>query len=257
MNQGNQNEFLLEENFCLKFELDSLADHLLLNRHERWVHGYMNKYGEELHLKRYEFAQQFAENKKVLDIAGGCGYGTFLLAKKAEHVTSLDLDQNAVRYAEHRYMSKKITRIVGNAENFQFANQFETIVSFETIEHLPNYEAFLMCVHNALVNGGQFIVSTPIVSKTTKENINPFHVIEWSLTDFKNLLAKHFEISDIYMQNIAKKREVVDGFWKKVMFKLKLLSVPKFDSNILPIDQVFNEKEVYSGFQVIVCKKTI
>ena len=48
---------------------------------ERMIPTEMNgTYFEHIH--RYAFAQEFTDNKIVLDIASGEGYGSFVLAKK-------------------------------------------------------------------------------------------------------------------------------------------------------------------------------
>ena len=45
------------------------------------------------HLHRYAYATQFVKNKRVLDLASGEGYGSYLLAKTAKSVTGIDIDE--------------------------------------------------------------------------------------------------------------------------------------------------------------------
>ncbi|MNK33144.1 putative S-adenosylmethionine-dependent methyltransferase [compost metagenome] len=248
---------IIEENFCLKFELDSLADHLLFGKHERWVHGFMNKYGDELHLKRYEFAQKFVSGKRVLDIAGGSGYGTYYLAKNGNPVEihSVDLSEDSVRYANHRYPDEKITRFVDNAETYENKEYYDVVVSFETIEHLPGYAAFLERVFASLKPGGKLIISTPVTAVTSTNNINEFHVIEWSFNDFQELIKKHFKIEEVYLQNIALNSQIVNSFVKKVRHKFNPGKFFTYDPSLKPFRNTIDLKNIHTGFQVLVCTK--
>lgn len=248
---------IIEENFCLKFELDSLADHLLFGEHERWVHGFMNKYGDELHLKRYEFASKHIAEKRILDIAGGSGFGTYYLAKNGNpiEIHSVDLNADSVRYANHRYPHDKITRFIDNAETYENKNYYDVVVSFETIEHLSNYHSFLNNITNSLKPGGILIISTPISQVTSTNNINKFHVIEWSFSDFQELIQQHFRIDRVYTQNITMKSQVVDSFIKKVQYKLNPKKFQIFDPELRPYKNDMNTKNIMFGFQVLVCSK--
>ncbi|WP_430406167.1 class I SAM-dependent methyltransferase [Fluviicola sp.] len=248
---------IIEENFCLKFELDSLADHMLFGKHERWVHGFMNKYGDELHVKRYEFAKNHISGKRVLDIAGGSGYGTYYLAENGNplEIHSVDLSEDSVRYAKHRYPNEKITRFVDNAETYENKDYYDVVVSFETIEHLPGYEEFLKRIVASLKPGGKLIISTPVTSITSKDNINQFHVIEWSFDDFHTLIKKHFKIDEVYTQNIFMESDIADTFIKKIRFKLNPKKFHYFDADLKPFKNDINLKKINSGFQLLVCTK--
>jgi 2-polyprenyl-3-methyl-5-hydroxy-6-metoxy-1,4-benzoquinol methylase len=51
------------------------------------------------HLHRYAYATQFVQNKRVLDLACGEGYGSCFLAKTAESVVGIDIDERAIKHA--------------------------------------------------------------------------------------------------------------------------------------------------------------
>ena len=55
------------------------------------------------HLHRYALAFEFADGKKVLDIACGEGYGSNLLATKASHVSGMDIDKATIEKAKAKY----------------------------------------------------------------------------------------------------------------------------------------------------------
>ena len=57
------------------------------------------------HLWRYKFAAERTRGRRVLDMACGSGYGSHYLATQggAQHVTGVDIDPDAIRYARLRY----------------------------------------------------------------------------------------------------------------------------------------------------------
>ena len=63
---------------------------------ERYLPWLEDPYIGYEHLHRYAYATQFVENKKVLDLACGEGYGARLLAGTAESVVGVDIDEDTV-----------------------------------------------------------------------------------------------------------------------------------------------------------------
>ena len=55
------------------------------------------------HWLRYFFALQFAQDKRVLDVASGEGYGAAFLASRALRVDGFDLNDDAVKHATRVY----------------------------------------------------------------------------------------------------------------------------------------------------------
>lgn len=194
-----------KEVFCLKFEQNALADLLIRKKAERWVHGFIDKLTEEQHLNRYNFVLDKVEGKNVLDIACGSGYGSYLIAKKgnANKVIGVDLDEDAIVYGNYRYPHVNIERIKSDATTYRNSEKFDVIVSFETIEHIPDYEKYVKNLFENLTNDGVLYISTPITKQTTASPANPFHVIEWSFQDFHNLFKKFFIIKEIYLQDVS------------------------------------------------------
>lgn len=162
------------------------------------------------HEERYKFATIFVKDLDVLDAACGTGYGSLLLKNAgATTVTGIDISQDAVNFAIEHYSNCGIFFDCCNLmEKDLGKNCYDTIVSFETIEHVPNPEQLVSSFYNALKTGGKLIVSSPnriitspgyIPHKKGKPN-NEFHTIEYSLIEFKNLLSAHFTNVDIYGQ---------------------------------------------------------
>jgi SAM-dependent methyltransferase len=154
-----------------------------------------------LHEKRYVFALPWCEGRDVLDVACGVGYGTALLATVAARVVGGDVDEESIAYARSRYGGDNVDFVALDAAALPFeADAFDTVCSFETIEHLPDRDAYLAEVARVLRPGGTYLVSTPRVDRTTHTPANPFHRVEFSRADFEALLRRFFAEVELYGQ---------------------------------------------------------
>lgn len=153
---------------------------------------------------RYIFAQPFANRRRVLDVACGSGYGSFLLSQTAAHVTGVDVDKDTVQFAQKEFASNNVTYRCADACNTGMgSDSIECIVSFETVEHISTYRAFLAEMKRVLKPGGQMIISTPnrfICSPQLQKPLHEHHVIEWSLDEFKALLEEFFLVEEVHVQ---------------------------------------------------------
>lgn len=154
-----------------------------------------------LHQIRYEFAKPFCVDKNVLDVACGMGYGAYLLAEVASQVSGIDFDQATIEYAHGCYRRSNLTYLIGDAMALPFSNaSYDTVVSFETIEHLTDIPLFLGEVCRVLSPNGRYVVSTPKVRKTMRKPKNPHHTVEFSGPDFQKLLVQYFPKVEFYGQ---------------------------------------------------------
>lgn len=145
------------------------------------------------HLIRYELAGQFVDNKIVLDAACGSGYGSAILAKNARSVLALDIDKQAIAEASEHYRQANLKFEVEDVEKLAGVadKSMEVVVSFETIEHLKNYQGFLKQIARVLTDGGLAIVSTPNIVRFGQTNL--FHVKEFTREEFKAALLAEFK----------------------------------------------------------------
>lgn len=155
-----------------------------------------------LHLKRYVFAEPWCRGQDVLDLACGVGYGTAHLASVARSVVGVDLSEEAIAYARSRYAAANVEYVVADATALPFeTGSFDTVCSFETLEHLPDRAAYLAEVVRVLRPGGAYLVSTPHAKRTTEHPDNPFHTVELDRHDFEELLRRSFANVELYGQH--------------------------------------------------------
>lgn len=124
---------------------------------------------QKSHFKRYEFARTLLKATEVVgDFGCGTGYGTCMLAEKAQRVIGGDINDHVVRSIQKRYRGiTNIEFIVADITALPYQNFFDSIVSFETIEHLDESvaESAFKSFFQSLKPGGLFIFSTPFLQR--------------------------------------------------------------------------------------------
>jgi 2-polyprenyl-3-methyl-5-hydroxy-6-metoxy-1,4-benzoquinol methylase len=154
----------------------------------------------KLHIERYEFAaRKLLGTASILDLACGVGYGSRLMKDliPAATVTGVDACAAAIEYAAVHYSKPGLNFGVDDAMDFD-DGPFDAVVSLETIEHLPDPQAFMERVTKRLLRpGGLFIGSVPV---TPSMDANPNHLHDFTARSFRKLLAGHglVELDSLY-----------------------------------------------------------
>ncbi|MES2818530.1 MAG: class I SAM-dependent methyltransferase [Pseudomonadota bacterium] len=143
-----------------------------------------------IHLERYRFASRELSGARVLDMACGCGYGTALLAEQHPDKTliGVDIDPAAIAYAQAHYQLPNLQYLCADAETFSAEQPFDSIVSLETIEHLPRPRQLVENFSRLLAAGGRVIASVPI---TPTLDGNPHHLHDFSKASFFALFSSY------------------------------------------------------------------
>ena len=115
------------------------------------------------HIARYHFAAMYTAGR-VLDVACGSGYGTHIIAKlckkHVDEIVGMDNSSEAVHYAKKAYYHPLTSYIVKDAIEPNLSDeigQFDTILSFETIEHIQEEVQFLNNIFKLLKPNGTLI----------------------------------------------------------------------------------------------------
>lgn len=197
--------------------------------------------------------------QKILDI--GCGDGEITaklsLEKLDRIVIGIDISPKMIAFAKSSFSEpqyKNLSFLEGNAEAIQFENDFDAVVSFNTIHRLPNPQIALQQMYAALKAGGLFAAVFPAIgSKILSESI--------AKVDTKPEWSKYFEVYDRkeylnteeaysgYLSDIGFIREKVQILWQDEIFETRqaffdILKASYTQKDSIPAekqDKFFNE----------------
>jgi len=196
------------------------------NNGERIYIDYLNMNYENFdiyqksHFKRYIYAKDLIKNKIVGDFACGTGYGTQILSENNKKVIGIDLNKNVIDSLNMKKYSN-IEFINRNLLDLNFNSELDSIVSFETIEHLDeiNINKLFKLFNQSLVRKGLFVFSTPYMQKESEDarrhhstfQINENKVEEWCINNGFSVLRMKYQnyISHEIENNLSKKDFII------------------------------------------------
>lgn len=118
-----------------------------------------------IHIARYLTAKEHCAGRKVLDIACGEGYGSWLMAEwGAQSVLGVDVSSTAIASADKRFSNERVRFATGPGEELKritSGQRFDLIVSLETIEHVDDPHVFLENIRDAATPNATIIISAP------------------------------------------------------------------------------------------------
>lgn len=153
------------------------------------------------HRSRYRFAAQFAAGKTVLDVASGAGFGMQMLRQAGGCPIGLDYDARAL--AEARRLEPSARLAHADATSMPLTtDSIDLVVSFETIEHVPDARALVLEIRRVLRPGGRLVLSTPnrAFGPPERHTGNPFHIHEFTAEELREILGEAFDDVRLYGQ---------------------------------------------------------
>lgn len=148
------------------------------------------------HLSAYKFGERYINNRNVLDVGCGTGYGTYLYAQIAKEVVGIDVSEDAISYAKGNFRRDNLKYFVADATNLNIFddNLYDVVVSFQVIEHIEDYRQYLNEIKRVLKPGGIFLLSTPNKAKLKPLEQRPysFHKKEFYAEEIKKVLQEYF-----------------------------------------------------------------
>ena len=173
---------------------------------ERFIPGIEDDKLAIEHYQRYLSVRCLLQDKVVLDAACGEGYGSNIIASVAKNVTGLDIDTDTIERAKMTYSEQHNLHFVqGSIESIPLESEsVDAVVSFETIEHVPEQiqYSFLNEIARVLKKDGILVMSTP--NKEIYSDLynykNEFHVKEFYHDEFLDFLGEKFKYIKLFNQ---------------------------------------------------------
>lgn len=180
---------------------------------ERYLHSEIDDQISVEHKHRYQFASMFTLNKATLDLGCGSGYGSLYL-KDASSYLGIDVSPETIAECELKYSSPSKKFQVDDAQSLNLPNaSFDVVTCFEVLEHVERPEDIVSQAARVLNLEGIFISSTPDIDNYNSVLFepNPFHINEMSLSQYRNILSKHFRHNQIIGQYFCQSSFILDS----------------------------------------------
>lgn len=141
-------------------------------------------------LKAYLLAKQYVKGD-LLELGCGEGRGIHELSELVDNYTAIDkigeiLDRLKEKYPQVKFIQSNIPPFHGIEDNC-----YDSIVSFQVIEHIQNDQLFLEEIYRVLKPGGMAIITTP--NRKLSLTRNPWHIREYSENELTKLSEKIFD----------------------------------------------------------------
>lgn len=171
-------------------------------------------------LLAYHRAAELVEGD-ILEVGTGTGYGVEIIAPKATRYISLDkqLPNTPLQLENVEYYYMEVPPI--GFEN----TSFDSVVSFQVIEHIEKDIDLVREVSRVLRPGGKFVVSTPNAPMSITRN--PWHVREYNADELRNLLECHFSKVEAY--GVVGNEKIMEYYRKNRMSVRKITQFDIFD----------------------------
>lgn len=192
------------------------------------------------------------EGRRVLDIGSGEGFGSYYFYLKGANVFGLDLAPEVVGYSNKKYGTKNLEFILGDATELPFEDEsFDYVAGMDLIEHVEDVDKLCSEVKRVLKPGGFAYMLTPnyLINLVRRGCMYPFHVQEFSIKTFTELINYHFPESFYFTEDSSYLMSVGETFrsndYKNISIgnfvKLKFKSIFKM---IVP-DSILKERLKY------------
>ena len=166
----------------------------------------------------------------VLELGCGEGRGIDLINQKAKTFTAVDKIDSVVNNLKERYPSNKFIPSSFPPLNIFDDNSFDTIISFQVIEHIKNDKLFVKEIYRLLKKGGKALITTPNILMTLTRN--PWHIREYTSQSLRSILSDSF--SDFEIKGIAGNEKIISYYYanKKSVQKFKNLDIFNLEKNL-------------------------
>ncbi len=155
-------------------------------------------------LKPYVMVSEWVRGD-LLELGCGEGRGVPYLSPVAGRYVGFDKIKEVIDRLKKRYPDQIFEQVVFPPVSNLSDNSFDTIVSFQVIEHIQDDSLFLKEVYRILRPGGKAYITTPNIRKTLSRN--PWHIREYQAGELISLTEGIFD--KVQMKGIAGNEKVM------------------------------------------------
>ncbi|MGE0587545.1 MAG: methyltransferase domain-containing protein [Cyclobacteriaceae bacterium] len=145
-------------------------------------------------LKAYVAVQDLVKGD-LLEVGCGEGRGIDLMIDKVKSYTAIDKIEDVIQRLRQKYPSGKF--LSGNIPPFHGLedNSFDTVISFQVIEHIEDDKYFLKEINRVLKPGGTAYLTTP--NRIMSLSRNPWHIREYTADELLSLARECFSTAEM------------------------------------------------------------
>jgi SAM-dependent methyltransferase len=175
------------------------------------------------HVAAYRLCATLLPQGRVLDL--GCGVGHSFGELAPRETVGLDLDPGALEGQDRE-------TVVADMREIPFADDsFASVLSVQSIEHVPDHARVLAEVARVLQPGGTALFVTPnrLTFARPDEIIDPYHFVEYDPAELRAACEPYFETvemrglfgSDRYLELVAEQLQKLDALLRKDPLRLR------------------------------------
>lgn len=180
-------------------------------------------------LSAYVFSQKYIKGD-VLELGCGEGRGIDIILRKSKSFTAIDkikdvIEKLSLKYKDNVFISSNFPPLSDIEDN-----SFDTIISFQVIEHIQDDTQYISEIERILRPGGVALITTPNIKMTLTRN--PWHVREYTSEELNNLCRKYFSQVDVL--GISGNTKVIEYYNQNLesVKKFKRLDIFNLEKNL-------------------------
>jgi SAM-dependent methyltransferase len=158
----------------------------------------------------------------LLELGCGEGRGFDLLSPRVNHYLGLDKIPRVIDTLKKKYGPDFFHQAVFPPLSGLRDESFDSVVSFQVIEHIRNDSLFLQEIYRILKPGGRAYITTP--NKLMSLTRNPWHIREYQASELLELTGKYFDMVD--MKGITGNQKVMSYYSRN---KRSVEKIMKYD----------------------------
>jgi ubiquinone/menaquinone biosynthesis C-methylase UbiE len=178
---------------------------------------------------RYRFAKEHVEGRRILEAGCGARDGSSSFSELADIVLAVDISEKGVSLASRSTLGDdRIHFGVMDCQQLGLSGScFDTVVSLEVIEHLPDPQSHILEVARVLKSSGVYIGSTPNRARQGYRP-NPHHIKELTAEEYRGLLETAFEQVSLFGQSPSPEVEGRGEALRRAIARIDVLRVRRF-----------------------------